>query len=102
MVKEKRTRFVPPTVEEVRAYCEERKNGIDPQAFVDFYAMKNWLVGKNKMVDWRACVRTWEARRKAEPRKAADVPYMQNEYTKEHLEQKEKDSMAVLDELLED
>lgn len=58
--------FVPPTVDEVREYCLERQNGIDPQAFVDFYASKNWMVGKSKMSDWEASVRTWEQRRKQE------------------------------------
>lgn len=53
-------RFVKPSVEEVRAYCEERNNGVDPQRFVDFYEAKGWLVGKTKMKDWKACVRTWE------------------------------------------
>ena len=60
------SRFVPPTVEEVVAYCLERQNGIDPQSFVDFYASKNWMVGKTKMSDWKASVRTWEQRRKQE------------------------------------
>lgn len=55
--------FVKPTVEEVKAYCEERKNGINPNDFVDFYESKGWMVGKNKMVDWRATVRTWERNR---------------------------------------
>ena len=55
-------RFSPPSVEEVRAYCDERENGIDPEAFVDFYSSKNWMVGKNKMKDWKASVRTWERR----------------------------------------
>ena len=53
-------RFAPPTVEEVKGYCEERGNKVDPQKFVDFYTMKGWMVGKNKMKDWRAAVRTWE------------------------------------------
>ena len=56
-------KFVPPTVEEVRAYCLERNNGIDAQSFVDFYGSKNWMVGKNKMSDWKASVRTWERRK---------------------------------------
>lgn len=59
-------RFVPPTVGEVLEYCMERQNGIDPQAFVDFYASKSWMVGKSKMSDWKASVRTWEQRRKQE------------------------------------
>ena len=53
-------RFVPPTVEEVREYCQERRNSVDPQKFVDFYEAKGWMVGKNKMKDWKASVRTWE------------------------------------------
>ena len=53
-------RFSPPTVEEVRAYCYERGNGVDPQRFVDYYTSNGWMVGKNKMKDWKAAVRTWE------------------------------------------
>lgn len=56
--------FVPPTVEEVRVYCVERNNNIDAEQFVDFYTSKNWFVGKNKMKDWKASVRTWERGRK--------------------------------------
>lgn len=53
-------RFTPPTVDEVRAYCQERGNSVDPERFVDFYASKGWLVGKTRMKDWRAAVRSWE------------------------------------------
>lgn len=53
-------RFVPPTVEQVRDYCRERENTIDPERFVDFYASKGWRVGDQMMKDWKACVRTWE------------------------------------------
>lgn len=55
-----RGRFAPPTLEEVRAYCEERKNDIDPEAFIDHYTGNGWKVGKNPMKDWRAAVRQWE------------------------------------------
>lgn len=53
-------RFSPPTADEVRAYCAERKNNVDPDRFVDFYGSKGWMVGKSPMRDWRAAVRTWE------------------------------------------
>ena len=56
------TRFIPPTVDEVAAYCQERGNDVDPERFVDFYACKGWCVGKNPMKDWKAAVRTWEKR----------------------------------------
>lgn len=52
--------FRPPDVSEVRSYCQERKNKVDPERFVDFYTSKGWLVGKSKMKDWRAAVRNWE------------------------------------------
>lgn len=54
--------FKPPKVEEVKAYCEERKNSVNPEIFVDFYTASNWMRGKNKIKDWKACVRTWEKR----------------------------------------
>ena len=53
-------KFIPPTVDDVRAYCQERNNKVDPQKFVDFYSCKGWMVGKNHMKDWKAAVRTWE------------------------------------------
>lgn len=55
-------RFAPPTVEEVRTYCQERHNKVDPERFVDFYASKGWRVGNQPMKDWKAAVRTWEKR----------------------------------------
>ena len=58
--KDKIKKFIPPTVEEVAEYCRERKNGINAESFVDFYESKGWLIGKNKMKDWKAAVRTWE------------------------------------------
>lgn len=66
----KTSRFVPPTVEEVQAYCIERGNRVNPDAFVDFYSAKGWMVGKNKMKDWKAAVRTWE---KSETRTTGNV-----------------------------
>jgi hypothetical protein len=57
-----RPRFTPPTVEEVRAYCQEKKYSFDPEQFVDFYASKGWKVGKDPMVDWKASARTWNRR----------------------------------------
>lgn len=59
--------FTPPTVDEVDAYCRERNNGISGQEFVDFYESKGWMIGKNKMKDFRAAVRTWESKRKNNP-----------------------------------
>jgi len=59
----RRANFVPPSVEEVRAYCEKRNNEIDAEAFVAFYESKGWMVGKNKMANWKMAVVTWEKNR---------------------------------------
>ena len=64
-------RFTPPTVDEVREYCEERGNRVDPQRFVDYYSSNGWMVGKNKMKDWKAAVRTWEQKDKQYSRPTA-------------------------------
>ncbi len=58
--KESIKRFEAPTLEEVRLYCLERKNNIDPEQFIDFYTSKGWKVGNSPMKDWKACIRTWE------------------------------------------
>ena len=64
-----RKRFAAPSVDDVNGYCRERGNNVDPETFVDFYASKGWKVGKEPMKDWRACVRTWEKRDRASPKK---------------------------------
>lgn len=63
MNKQKELRkIIPPKIEWVTEYCNERKNDITPQRFFDHYEMVGWKVGRNKMVDWQAAVRTWENR----------------------------------------
>ena len=58
--KPKRRNFIPPTTDQVKEYCLERKNNVDSQRFIDHYSSNGWMVGKNKMKDWKASVRTWE------------------------------------------
>lgn len=53
-------KFIKPTIEEIKKYCDERKNNIDAEYFYDFYESKDWFIGKNKMKNWKACIRTWE------------------------------------------
>ena len=58
-----RPRFSPPSVEDVRTYCmEQGYAAVDPQRFVDYYASNGWMVGKNRMKDWKAAVRGWNSR----------------------------------------
>lgn len=58
----KREAFAPPSIEEIRLYCKERNNKVNHTSFHAFYESKGWLVGKTRMKDWRAAIRTWEQR----------------------------------------
>lgn len=57
-------KFKKPTVEEIAEYCKERNNGIDAQYFWDSYNAKNWMIGKQKMKNWKSCIHTWERNKK--------------------------------------
>lgn len=59
-------KFEPPALEDVKAYISEKGYSVDAEVFVDFYASKNWMVGKNKMSDWKAAVRNWARSRRQE------------------------------------
>ena len=60
-------RFKKPTLDQVKDYCIERNNNVDAEAFIAFYESKDWKIGKNKMKDWKAAVRTWERRETKKP-----------------------------------
>ena len=75
----KSTRFTPPTLEEVTAYCFERGNNVDPQRFIDYYTSNGWMVGRNKMKDWKATVRNWEKKDNDRP---AQKPVKINDFHK--------------------
>lgn len=80
-------RFTPPTVDDVKAYCTERGNNIDPAYFVDYYAARDWRLTNGKRVaDWRACVRTWERNNYGGGRKAPAQAYDQRNYAAEDAE----------------
>ena len=55
-----KTRFTPPTLDDVQSYCKERNNRVDAERFVNHYSSNGWMVGKVPMKDWKAAVRTWE------------------------------------------
>ena len=76
-----KSKFKKPDVFEVAAYCRERQNGIDAQAFVDFYESKGWMIGKNPMKDWKAAVRTWERQRNTPPSTADPTKFYNPEPT---------------------
>ena len=67
-------RFTAPSLEDVKAYCEARKNNVDAERFIDYYTANGWKVGKNPMKDWRAAVRSWERNDFGKP-KAAETEH---------------------------
>lgn len=52
---------IPPSIESIVEYCNQRQNNIIPQKFFDHYQSKGWMVGRTKMKDWQAAIRTWES-----------------------------------------
>lgn len=90
--KEKSCRFVPPTLENVMGYCQEKGLSIDCQRFIDFYESKGWYVGKNKMKDWKAAVRNWA--RTEKPRSSPAPVTRKNQF--HNFEQRDYDYDALL------
>ena len=86
---EKRKRFNPPSLEDVKAYCIERKNNVDPNKFIDYYESNGWMVGRNKMKDWKAAVRTWEKNSYGNP-KQSTVKVPVPDYMQKQIEDFEK------------
>ena len=98
-------RFSPPSLEEVTSYCLERGNNVDPVRWHSFYAGKGWMVGKNKMVDWKQAVITWESRNKdspgpgkiVQPRSVKDALTIQGEEIARVLNEDRRRQQARLD-----
>ena len=78
----KKAFFKKPTLDEVKNYCILRKNNIEAEAFIDFYESKDWKIGKNKMKNWKACVRTWESREAKKPKTMSKLDAQINEWQK--------------------
>ena len=93
---EKEKKFKKQTLEEVKEYCRERNNNVDPERFINFYESKGWMVGKNKMKDWKACVRTWEKDKKA---KETLPEWFDKEIKNKPISEKQKEE---LDQLIKD
>lgn len=87
--KEKAPRFIPPTRQEVTAYCEEKGYNIDVERFIDYYTANGWMVGRNKMKDWKAAVRNWKRGQRqgmtTEPKVTKFQNFEQREYDMDNL-----------------
>jgi hypothetical protein len=86
----KKALFKKPTLDEVKNYCILRKNNIEAEAFIDFYESKNFMIGKNKMKDWKACVRTWESREKKNPKSNSKGMSKIHQHLQKNINVKEK------------
>ena len=94
---DKNNRFIPPTLEEVSAYCKERNNNVDAERFIDFYESKGWMIGKSKMKDWKASVRTWERDTNTTKEiKKEDMPNWVNDPIKEISKEDEEEFNDIL------
>lgn len=90
--REVRMRFTPPTLENVRVYCQEKGYDVDAERFIDFYESKGWMVGKNRMKDWKAAVRNWARQERQEKKPPKQVRgtgfsnFEQRDYDMDELE----------------
>lgn len=60
--KKERTRFAPPTLDQVNQYMTERKRPDQAQKFFLHYESNGWRVGKNPMKKWEAAAAQWLSR----------------------------------------
>ncbi len=68
------SRFVPPTLEEVKAYAVERGSNVDPQKFFEYFETGNWTDSKgNKVKNWKQKFITWEGERRNTPKETSDT-----------------------------
>lgn len=93
-----------PSLDEVKAYCNERGNRVDPERFIDYYTSNGWKVGKNPMKDWKAAVRTWERtdegkKYKGRPKSQTFLNYEEKPYDSEACERSTKELEKMLEEL---
>lgn len=91
------SRFTPPTLEDVRAYCQERGNKVDPQRWLDYYTSNGWMVGRNRMKDWKAAVRTWE--RQDNERAVIGKPVIAQQYEQRDYSQERESYDEMLERL---
>ena len=78
----KKAFFKKPTFDEVNIYCLERNNNIDAEAFIAFYESKGWMVGSNKMKNWKQAMITWEKRETKKPKTMSKLDAQINEWQK--------------------
>lgn len=59
-------RFIPPTIEEIENFCKQENIDVDAKKFFYWNDAKGWMIGKNKMKNWKSAVRTWERKKETQ------------------------------------
>ena len=90
-----KARELPPTVQEVKEYCDENGLQIDAQAFVDYYDERNWKTGEDKINDWRAIAKSWSKRQKRQYTTAAEYKPPNSKIDVSKLEELKRFSMET-------
>ena len=96
----KRSRFTPPTTEEIQAYCNEKHYNISPEHFIDYYESNGWKVGRNSMKDWKAAVRNWARRDKENQPKGYNSDWQTVNETTETEEERDERERRIRERLL--
>lgn len=96
----KRSRFTPPTTEEIQAYCTEKHYNISPEHFIDYYESNGWKVGRNSMKDWKAAVRNWARRDKENQPKGYNSDWQTVNETTETQEERDERERRIRERLL--
>ena len=66
--------FKPPSIKQVTDYCQEKSyEFVDAERFVNFYASKNWMIGSNKMAQWRSAVAGWNCNQRDRNQKQMEL-----------------------------
>ena len=71
--KPKAKKFIKPTVEEIAAFCKEKKYNVNAQQFFNYYESNGWKIGRNAMKSWQAAVQNWNTREKANNKAAGTM-----------------------------
>lgn len=70
----KSSHFVPPTIDEIKSYCQERKNDVDFKKFFDYFQTSNWVDSKGvKVKNWKQKIITWEGRGTVKPQQGVNT-----------------------------
>lgn len=100
--KQKRKRFVKPTISDIEQYCSEKNISINAQQFIDYYESNGWKVGRNSMKDWQATVRRWASNNYGKKKSSKDnainvVNNLMNKLGGDGNEQSATDTESTID-----